>query len=345
MLRIRFNTAAAAGVAIASSGPVRQRIMLGQCESAAVSIALPDRIRDMFALSSGIGGVSASAIRARMMTAVAAGAASAFETFDPDVVNWWTAIGTSNISLLTVAAADDIVVGLKAAGLWTNIYMLDLCCGNGLTQALTRLKVPGGVSASYTNAGFTSGNYAERGSTGGMTGDANTKYLNSLINPSALGWSATSFGVFVYVRTTETAPGGSGVNYTIFGSDTSSSLNNETSLTNFNGGNDRGAIGGNNQHAGGSPGNNKGFYGVVTNGSASAQLYRNGSAIGSAASMSGGFFSGNLLKHGLNQGGSPVQLTERTLSTTILTSGLSGAQVTALYNLVQAFETALGRNV
>ncbi len=247
----------------------------------------------------------------------------------------------SSVSPETMAAANAFARDMKTAGLWEKCIMIDLCAGDNLAAALVRLKVPAGVSRAYTNLNFVSGDYAE---TTGLTGNGTTKSLDTGLNPVALGWSASSLMLWNYTRTANVTPG---VTSYVFGSLWAGA--NITALGWVSGGS-KDTIGiaaaGATEYAGGSATPVTGFLGGGTNGSRSQQFYRNGAPVGAAVMASGDFSNVTLGRFGRNEPGPyPGNYTARTLSSSFITLGMSPAEVSVFYSIVQAFETALGRAV
>jgi len=87
---------------------------------------------------------------------------------------------------------------------------------------------------------------------------------------------------------------------------------------------------------------------VTTRRSASdAELYRDGSSLATkSGAVTASSFNVNLfvLARSL-MGGPPTQFMNAGISISSVASGLTGVEVTALTNAVNAFQTALGRNV
>jgi len=268
-----------------------------------------------------------------------------FRSIDVDVQAWEVAIiaAGGSLSTYTRTAANAFVRTVKAAGLWDKLYMADLCAGEDLTSMLVRLKVPAGVSRSYTNVNFVAGDYTETGASGGLKGNGSSKYLNSGINPSALSYSVSSFGMFAYVRET----GSAGTSQATMGCQESATAKN--SITGWlNGGAiETGVIAGSSTaYAGGSGTSQTGLFGAVVNGTRQTQFYKNGETLGAAAdAASDVFFNGNIFCHAVNINGTPGAYASRRISSKFVASGMSTAEVAAFYASVLAFETALGRNV
>ena len=96
----------------------------------------------------------------------------------------------------TLRAINDMVVGLKADGVWTKlteVYLLS--CVTSLSGVLIKLKGTG----SLTNVNFVSGDYVAAGSGAGLVGNGSTKYLNA--------GTAVSGGLSAYCTVAPSATG------------------------------------------------------------------------------------------------------------------------------------------
>lgn len=262
------------------------------------------------------------------------------------VVRAWVAnisAGGGSVGAGTIAAADKLVKSLKGAGVWEKTHMLGPCAGDQLVASLVRLKVPSGVAAACTNNNFVSADYTERGSNGGLLGDGSSKYLDTLLNPVTLGWSEASFMAWAYTRTTAAL----GTSRVTMGSNAAGAKNTLLGLINVGSQETIGVAATNTtQYAVGSATSLTGFLGGGTNGSRVTQFYRNAAAVGGTGTGSDTFANGNIFAHAFNAVGvGAASFNNRRISTLAITSGLSDTEITALYNAVLAFETALGRNV
>lgn len=97
-------------------------------------------------------------------------------------------------STTTLRAINDMVVGLKADGVWTKlteVYLLS--CVTSLSGLLIKLKGTG----SLTNANFVSGDYVAAGSGAGLKGNASSKYLNTGITTADIDQENSSASAYV----------------------------------------------------------------------------------------------------------------------------------------------------
>ncbi len=68
---------------------------------------------------------------------------------------------------------------MNNGGLWSLIDEIYPYCGSSLNGALVKFKNAVGSPGVMTNHNFVGGDYAERGSSGGLTSDGSTKYLDT----------------------------------------------------------------------------------------------------------------------------------------------------------------------
>ncbi len=246
-----------------------------------------------------------------------------------------------SLSQHTRRAVDRLVRSMKNTALWEKTIAADLCCGDNLSSALVFLKAPAGIHA-YTNYNFVETDYSERA---GMTGNGSTKYLDSGLNPVTLGWSASDLMLWCVTRTDNVSAGTSrmslgsdgGSNTSLFLGWMASGSRESVAI----------AAAGASNSAGGSATALKGLLGGGTNGSRAQQFFRNGTAVGGAATATSAWASRNLYKFAINSfdaaGASSVS--NRTLSAAFITRGLTAAEIVRLYNIVAEFEASIGRPI
>jgi hypothetical protein len=264
-------------------------------------------------------------------------------SIDADAKAWARAViaAGSTVTRSAVLAVSRETKALKATGLWDKVLMALPCAGNNLTAALVRLKVPTGVAVSATNNNFTAAAYTEAT---GITGDGATQYLGLGINPITRSYSTSSFGLWAYTRT---AVVGTGTSRNTIGSGDAAGAN-LTGLGWINSGaQESGGIGRDplDTYAAGSATSVTGFLGITANGSRVNQFYRNGAAVGATGTMTDTFANREMFAHALNLNGSASGFCNRAISSIYITTGLSAAEAVTFNSLVQAFESALARNV
>jgi hypothetical protein len=91
--------------------------------------------------------------------------------------------------------------------------------------------------------------------------------------------------------------------------------------------------------------NSTGFWNGATNGGTTQVFYRNGTSYATGTAGAGSFANNNLYIGAANGGGSAVFFTNREYAFSSIGDGLSSAQASTLYTLVQGLQTTLGRQV
>lgn len=108
---------------------------------------------------------------------------------------WRTAVVANGgtVSGSTLSAVDKFCKAIDAAGIRDRFYRLNLFCGTGLNACLVPLyRGPSRGGTQYgnttdTNNGpFVSGDYVETGASGGLKGNATTKYLDTGLTQSTI---------------------------------------------------------------------------------------------------------------------------------------------------------------
>jgi hypothetical protein len=120
-------------------------------------------------------------------------APSAASTLHPECRSWISRVLSSGgtVSETTAAAVNNFCDAIDSAGLRDRFYRLNLFCGGNLSACLVPLyRGPslGGTqfgNATDTNVNFTLASYVETGSTGGLTGNGTSRYLQTGLQSSA----------------------------------------------------------------------------------------------------------------------------------------------------------------
>jgi hypothetical protein len=119
--------------------------------------------------------------------------------FHPEAQAWRNRVITNGgtVSGSTLAAVNNFCRSIDAAGIRDRFYRLNLFCGTELSAALVPLYRGTSRSGSQfggttdTNLNFVSGDFADTGAGGGLTGNGTSKYLNTGLAPNALPSVAT----------------------------------------------------------------------------------------------------------------------------------------------------------
>jgi len=91
--------------------------------------------------------------------------------------------------------------------------------------------------------------------------------------------------------------------------------------------------------------NHTGLLAASVNGSRNQQYYRNGATVGSTAAATGTLAGFELYLLAGNSAGSPIVYSNMNMRFASIGAGLSASEMSTLYTAVQAFQTALGRQV
>jgi hypothetical protein len=253
-----------------------------------------------------------------------------------------------SVSVTTAQAVSDFCTAIDAAGIRDRFYRLNLFAGTGLSAALVPLyRGPslGGTqfgNATDTNSNFVSGDYVETGSTGGLLGNGSNKYLNTGLNANAMPDLAQSGHLSAYAAGTFSGQIAIGA-YTFTNppfvitheSEIQMNATQSNTFINFGAAN------------GSTPFYTSPVFVVGSRTSATNMVgYANGVA-GPTATTTANFanpsqpffvFARNL------QGGPSVHFGQR-LRSYSAGEGMTGSQASAFSTAMQAFQTALGRNL
>ncbi|HYE30556.1 MAG TPA: hypothetical protein VEH27_03945 [Methylomirabilota bacterium] len=106
--------------------------------------------------------------------------------FNPETVDYRDRLVAAGgtISDSSLKAIEKFVRDCKNDLIWDKLLEVGPFAGDNLTAALVKLKHQG--QSALTNVNFISGDYQERGSNGGLLGNASTKYLNTGMNAQSL---------------------------------------------------------------------------------------------------------------------------------------------------------------
>lgn len=272
----------------------------------------------------------------------------------PDAKDWRDRVvaNSGSVSSSTLKAVSDFCRSIDRAGIRDRFYRLNLFCGTGLNACLVPLyRGPsfGGTqfgNASDTNINFVSGDYVESGATsGGLTGNGSTKYLQTGIASTA--WMGASGGSHITVYKCTSTNTGSLVSSRLQGAD--SAL---WQVWEFGAG---GNAAGGNTGAFGVPGTHNSLIGVTREpgtGTPPVRAFRNTDL--SADNAGGNTPAGTSLPVAVFARNSstsdtsaynPSLYTNQRLAAYSVGLHLSNAAIASYNTAMQAFQTALGRNV
>jgi len=268
------------------------------------------------------------------------------QTTHPEAAAWANRVRSNggSVSGATLSAVDKFCKAIDSAGIRDRFYRLNLFCGTGLNACLVPLyrgQSLGGTQFGNTidtnNGPFVEGNYVETGATGGLwyggVGNNTSKRLDTGVAGSALLPGDRHCAAYEIVNAT---------------TDYSPSVLSGSALTAMHGIGNWDTITGYRYRTHNTIGGQAsataavGFW-VGTDTSATASLlYRNGTQVGSTSGQPAGG-SGNNNYQIL--GNSAGEYSEARLGGYSIGLSMTGTQAAAYYTAMQAFQTALQRNV
>lgn len=270
-----------------------------------------------------------------------------------EALDWARRVASNggNVSRGTLRAVSNFCDAIERSGIRDRFYRLNLFCGTGLNACLVPLyRGPsfGGTQFGNTvdthNINFVSGDYVESGATsGGLTGNGSTKYLQTGIAPSA--WTGASGGSHLAAYKCTSTNTGALVSSRLQGADSALWQIWELGA----GGN---AAGGNTGSFG-VPGTHNSLIGVTReSGAGPVRAFRNTdfSADNSGGNTPAGIslpvtvFTRNSSTFDTSAY-NPSLYTNQRLAAYSVGLHLSNAAVASYNTAMQAFQTALGRNV
>lgn len=269
------------------------------------------------------------------------------QNLHPDAASWASRVvaNGASVSGSTLRAVNQFCKDVSAANIRDRFYRLNLFCGTGLNACLVPLyrgQSLGGTqfgNTTDTNVGglFVASDYNETGASGGLIGNASTKYLrtgfthntlpqnDSHIASYEISRAGSTFRTSIGCRTTGTTGNfilgtwASTSQYALVAYENNSSL----------------AIGN----------SNGGFYvGTITGASATA-LYRNGTGKVTTALTTRTPGPQEIFVFALNDGGLLSVPTDARLAGYSFGLQMTDAQIASYNTAMQAFQTALGRSV
>ncbi len=281
-------------------------------------------------------------------------------TIHPDAAAWATRVVANggSVSGTTLSAVSKFCASIASAGIRDRFYRLNLFCGTGLSACLVPLyRGPslGGTQFGNTtdtnNGPFVSGDYAETGASGGLTGNGSSKYLVTGLTTAALPSLATG-----HLSSYAMTGFGASTAYGLVASFSSGFVGTNYYGIEANAGNVAGTMSGSwgniftgRHQVTSANGAGAGFVAASRISSEGNRLYRNGSQIGTtntatvipAANDGAGF----AVFASLAQSGSTAFVASVRMGAYSIGLGMTAAQVLSYYNAIQTFQTALSRNV
>jgi hypothetical protein len=251
------------------------------------------------------------------------------------------------VSGSTLTAVSNFCRSIDAASIRDRFFRLNLFAGTGLSAALVPLFRGQSLTGTQfgnstdTNINFVSGDYVETGSTGGVLGNGSNKYLNTGLNASAVPNLSQSGHISVYASGTFSGQIAIGVySFTnppfVVTHVSEIQVNATQANTTIN----------NTANAGTPTFTSPVFVVGSRTSSTNHTGYANGVA-GATATTTANFANPALpfFIFARNLGGSPSLHFGQRLRAYSIGEGMTGSQVSAFNTAMQAFQTALTRNV
>jgi hypothetical protein len=290
-------------------------------------------------------------MNARLLRPTASGATH------PDARDWATRVTANGgtVSSTTLAAVSKFCAAINAAGIRDRFARLNLFCGNSdasLNAVRTPLYIADSLGGSNfgdamdANNNFVAGDYAQTGSSGGLTGNGTNKSLDTGFIPSNLTFSDSHFSIYGANLASPTT------SFRTHGSRTRGSTPLEQFVLQLRaGGNLVNLYAANNSNS--TNASASAAQGALENGhvlgtsiaSNDHRMFGNGTQLNnSTTNLSGPLNAVAVHLYVLNQSGSLSEYVSSTLSAYSIGKGLTSTQAAAYYTALHAFQTTLGRN-
>lgn len=261
---------------------------------------------------------------------------------DPDALDWRARVlaAGGTVSTSTLVAVSLFCQGCKSDAIWAKLGRVNLFCGGELTACLVPLKVGSG-GATDANTNFVAGDYTETGVGGGLKGNGSSKCLDTGLAQSAFTAGDRHIGVYECAKSTKSYD-------TSIGSGTNAGFANfwglgtQATAADYIYFSSQSAVGPTL-----STYTSAGAHLCGVGSSTTAKLYVNGVSAGSAV-PSGTTPTPSALTQflfAINRSGTPTEYTDARLGGYHVGTGLSATEAESLYTRIQAFQTALGRQV
>ena len=280
------------------------------------------------------------------------------QTIHPEAADWANRVRAngSSVSGTTLVAVSKFCRAIDSAGIRSRFYRLNLFCGGAGSSDTTRLNaclVPlyrgpsiGGTQyggTTDTNLGpFVVGDYAETGASGGLANANRSKYLNTGFPTNTV--PAGDRHLAFYARTFVNA------DYDIFmGSESAASISQQFAIGHQVSSSDvRFSFGGSTSAISSAGSVSTGaFWLGVHNTSTGGVIYKNGASDGTGTLTAATPTTSEIHIFGINRASSGANVDRYGGTSGGYSIGVSmtAAQVAAYYTAMQAFQTALQRNV
>jgi hypothetical protein len=266
----------------------------------------------------------------------------------PEAAAWRSAVVANggSVSASTMKAVSKFCADIDAAGIRDRFYRVNLFAGTGLNaclvplyrgQSRTGTQFGNSVDQSLGSPSFAGTDYAETGASGGLVGNGTSKYLNTGLKNNDLPQNNAHISVYETVIGSNTFRTAMGARASFNNAHMYISTRNPATVYGFSGTQAGEFIEDTSYQA-------AHYLGCIT-GNTASQLYKNGTEVGSSAATTRTPTAVDLFVFGLNTSGTVSLWSSARLGAYSAGLGMTATQATSFYNAMQAFQTALGRNV
>lgn len=250
---------------------------------------------------------------------------------DADAQAFLTAAGITNTNI--IEAINDLVVGLKANNLWAKMFAIYPFTGGTLNSNKLNLKNPADTNAAFRLSFVNSWSHTLSGS---QPTNPSASYANTFLMPSAVqNVNSNGFGIYITANTLTSAdpcPIGSYITAT---QASSMGVSNTAIFSRLNATSINGSITG-----------GQGSFDAHKTSATLTQVFKNGILV--AQGNSGGTLPvQNIFLGTLNINGNPYTSgwVNCTFRFAYISQGLQSTEVATLRNIVQTYQTKLGREI
>lgn len=268
--------------------------------------------------------------------------------FHPDAQDWRNRVITNGgtVSGSTLTAVSNFCRSIDAAGIRDRFFRLNLFAGTGLSAALVPLfrgQSRAGTqfgNTTDTNVGpFVSGDYVETGATGGLNGNGTTKYLNTGLAANSTAYGDRHLCVYEIEKSPNTFDISIGARSSSPATFFELTTNNPATTFSFRS-SDNAAVANDTGYTAGAM-----MMGVHPS-SHLGVIYKNGSSAGTLTfNARSNSYAGNLFVFAGNSDGFASDIADVRLGCYSIGLSMTAGQVSSYYTAMQAFQTALSRNV
>lgn len=254
-------------------------------------------------------------------------------SIDSDAQAFFTAAGITDATQKT--AVNTLVLGLKAASLWTPMKAIYPIVGGTATTHKYNLKDPRDLDAAYRITWTGTQTHASTG----VLSNGTTGYGKTFFTPSTGGFTSSNGAIGYYSRTNDNST----AQYDM-GSCDAASANNVVVISRYNTGNAIFGVGTSTFACAVAVADSLGFYISSRVSATNTSGYKNGSLIKNIAD-GGTQPSVPLFLLCLSNNTTPAFFSKKECAFAFISDSLSDSQAATLNTLVQAYQTTLGRNV